>query len=90
VSGPFQLRLSFSDGTAKVVEVRPLLEGPVFEALKHPGFFAQARLDPICGTAVWPNGADFAPEALRALPAVGDESAAADNRSDYSLSARSK
>jgi hypothetical protein len=68
VSGPYVLSLIFNDGTSKTVDVRPLLEGPVFEPLQDPVFFARVLLDPACGTVVWPNGADFAPEALHELP----------------------
>jgi hypothetical protein len=50
------------------VDVGPLLEGPVFEPLRDPARFAELRVDSECGTVVWPNGADLAPEALRALP----------------------
>ena len=67
VRGPHRLWLSFSDGTRGEVDVRPLLSGPVFEPLRDPDYFARAALDPLCGTVVWPNGADFAPEALHAL-----------------------
>jgi Protein of unknown function (DUF2442) len=65
--GPHSLRLTFSDGTNKQVNVRPLLDGPIFEPLRDPAYFALVTLDPICGTVVWPNGADFAPEALHEL-----------------------
>lgn len=71
---PHRLELSFSDGAFGVVDVGPLLTGPVFEPLRDPGYFARAALDPVCGTVVWPNGADFAPEALHALlPAAAAE-----------------
>jgi hypothetical protein len=70
VCGPQMLRLAFSDGTERTVNVRPLLVGPIFEPLHDPAFFAQAVLDRVCGTVVWPNGADFAPEALRELSSV--------------------
>ena len=69
VAGPSILRLSFNDGTAKVVDVAPLLIGPVFEPLRDAAYFARVTLDPICGTVTWPNGADFAPEALHGLNA---------------------
>jgi hypothetical protein len=69
VLGSHSLRLTFNGGTAKQVDVSPLLEGPVFEPLLDPVFFAAMILDPTCGTVVWPNGADFAPEALYALEA---------------------
>lgn len=67
VRGPYWLRLSFNDGTRAEVDVLPLLSGPVFEPLRDPAYFAQMSLDTVCGTVAWPNGADFAPEALYAL-----------------------
>ena len=67
VCGPHSLRLAFNDGTTKVVDVLPLLHGPVFEPLRDPAFFSRVVLDPVCGTVAWPNGADFAPEALHAI-----------------------
>jgi hypothetical protein len=70
VCGAHLLALVFNDETSKVVDVSPLLEGPVFEPLKDPQYFARAVLDPVCGTVVWPNGADFAPEALHELHPV--------------------
>ena len=34
--GPHSLRLTFSDGTTKQVNVHPLLDGPIFEPLQDP------------------------------------------------------
>ena len=68
-SGPHSLDLTFKDGTRKQVNLLPLLEGPVFEPLRDPVFFARVMLDPVAGTVVWPNGADIAPETLYELPA---------------------
>jgi hypothetical protein len=71
VVGDHLLRLEFDEQTVKTVDCRPLLEGPVFEPLKDPDYFARVVVDPVCGTVVWPNGADFAPEALYELPDAG-------------------
>lgn len=65
--GGHRLSLRFNDGSAKIVDLRPLLNGSVFEPLRDEAYFAQGMLDPICGTVVWPNGADLAPEALKSL-----------------------
>lgn len=65
VCGPHSLRLTFNDGATGVADLRPLLQGPVFEPLRDPAYFSTVTLDPVCGTVVWPNGADLAPEALR-------------------------
>ena len=62
--------MELTDVAIKHVDVQPLLRGPVFEPLLREDFFAQVSLDPTCGTVVWPNGADFAPEALYELPDV--------------------
>jgi hypothetical protein len=77
VCGPHSLRLTFDDGSTKQVNVRPLLDGPIFEPLQDPAYFASMTLDPICGTVVWPNGADFAPEALHELEAEATSEPAA-------------
>ena len=73
VCGPHSLRLTFSDGTRKRVNVFPLLDGPVFEPLRNPAYFARVAVDPIIGTTIWPNEADFAPEALCELPAEEED-----------------
>lgn len=68
VVGSHTLQVTFNDGTTKTVNVEKLLEGPVFQPLKEPDYFARMTVDPICRTVVWPNGADLAPEALHSLP----------------------
>jgi hypothetical protein len=71
VCGPHSLRVVFNDGVAKRVNLLSLLEGPVFELLRDPGYFGRVLLDPVAGTVVWPNGADLAPEAIYELPPEG-------------------
>ncbi len=64
VLSDYRLRLSFSDGQSGVVDLSEELWGPLFDPLRRPDRFAEVRVDPECGTIVWPNGADFAPEWL--------------------------
>ena len=64
------LRLTFSTGEVRTVDALPLVErigGPIFAPLRDPGYFARVSVDPVCGTVVWPNGADLAPTALYEL-----------------------
>jgi hypothetical protein len=77
VCGPHSLRLTFNDGTTKQVNVGPLLEGEILQPLQDPCYFASMTLDSVCGTVVWPNGADFAPEALHQLDAESKSGSAA-------------
>jgi hypothetical protein len=74
---PSYAELTFNDGTTKTVDVAPLFNGPVFEPLKDTAYFLQGELDPVCGTIIWPNGADFAPEALYELNAIHESAEAA-------------
>ena len=66
--GPHSLALRFNDGTVRRVDLLPELEGPIFKPLRDPAYFSRVVLDPVAGTVVWPNGADFAPDFLRELP----------------------
>jgi len=56
------LWLRFDDGLEGEVDLSDALEGELFEPLQDPRAFAEARVD--YGAAVWPNGADWAPESL--------------------------
>jgi hypothetical protein len=58
--------LRFSDGLEGEVDLSGDLDGPMFEPLRDPAMFGRVRLDPTLHTLVWPNGADLAPEFLRA------------------------
>ncbi len=71
--GGLRMHLAFNNGERKTVDLGSLLHGPVFEPLRNPAYFAQVTLDPVCGTIVWPNGADLAPEALLTLAAIDDQ-----------------
>ncbi len=68
LAGPHEVRLRFNDGTTRQVDLLPVLNGPIFLPLRDTEFFSRVALDPVAGTVVWPNGADFAPEYLRDLP----------------------
>jgi hypothetical protein len=58
--------LRFDDGVDGEIDLAPELRGEVFEPLRDSAYFRQFRVHPVLGTLVWPNGADFAPEFLRA------------------------
>lgn len=60
----YRLRLVFEDGTTGEINLEDELWGPVFEPLRDRSMFARVAVDHECGTIVWPNGADFAPEWL--------------------------
>ena len=59
-----RLRLSFDDGSGGEIQFGDDDWFGVFEPLRDPTVFAEARLDKELGTVVWPNGADIAPETL--------------------------
>jgi hypothetical protein len=68
--GPHDLVLRFNDGATRRVNLLPVLTGPIFLPLRNAEYLSRVTLDPVAGTVVWPNGADFAPDYLRELPEV--------------------
>ena len=62
----YTIWLRFSDGAEGEVDLTEELRGPIFEPLRNPELFRQFVVHPELRTLVWPNGADFAPEFLRA------------------------
>jgi hypothetical protein len=60
----YKLRVEFSDGVTKDVDLRDELYGEVFEPLKDVESFKQVTVNCDTNTIEWPNGADFAPEFL--------------------------
>ena len=62
-----RLSVAFVDGVIGDVDMRsflsdPKIDGTVFEPLRDPAVFAQARV--VLGAIQWPNGADLAPDAM--------------------------
>ena len=64
--GEYTIWLRFADGAEGEVNLERELEGEIFEPLKDINYFKALVLHPELRTVVWPNGADFAPEFLRA------------------------
>lgn len=61
----FWVRLVFTDGTQRMVDLNPYLHGPIFEPIRRdPMVFRQVTVDPRMKTVVWPNGADIDPDVL--------------------------
>jgi hypothetical protein len=61
----FRVRLSLTDGAVREVDLRPYLNGPIFEPIRSdPAFFRSVQVDAELGTIVWPNGADIDPDVL--------------------------
>jgi len=51
----YRIRVALNDDTEKTIDFGPWLEGPVFDPLKDPLYFARFFLDG--GTVTWLNGA---------------------------------
>ncbi len=70
----FVLRIWFTDGSEREVDLGDLLRGPVFQPLRDdPELFRQVSVQD--GTIAWPNGADMDPVVLHgsAEPAWKDD-----------------
>jgi Protein of unknown function (DUF2442) len=61
----YVVELTFESGETKVIDLEPLLHGPVFQPLVDDyALFAQLHVDPTAGTIEWSNGADILPRTL--------------------------
>jgi hypothetical protein len=72
---PYVVRVVFTDGEVRDVDVEPLLDGVVFEALRDPTFFQHVAVDEYGETIVWPNGADLDPDVLYGIAQPASEPA---------------
>lgn len=68
--GGHTIWLRFSDGIEGEVDLGSELYGEIFEPLRQVEYFQTFQLHPELLTIVWANGADFAPEFLRAAVRV--------------------
>jgi hypothetical protein len=61
----FTVRLEFTDGTQREIDLELYLRGSIFEPIKNdPAMFRSVRVDKQLGTIVWDNGADIDPDVL--------------------------
>ena len=61
----FVVRLSFTDGSQREIDLEPFLHGPIFEPMRTDrDDFLKVTVDSRAGTIVWPNGADIDPDVL--------------------------
>ena len=58
------LRVRFSDGVERDLDLEPMLTSGVFESLRDPAVFAAVAVDRIAGTVMWPNAIDLDPDVL--------------------------
>ncbi len=70
---PFTLRIKFDDETERVINLRSVLEGALYEPLQNESLFSQVKINPELHTLEWPNGADFDPETLYNWPQYAEE-----------------
>ncbi len=56
--------IDWSDGSRRLFDAAPHMHGDFFDELGDPLYFAKLRIASHGETVEWPNGQDFAPEAL--------------------------
>ena len=58
----YTLFITFANGEHRIYDARPLLAKPIYSDLKSIPFFMGAKAE--CGTVVWNDDVDIAPEHL--------------------------
>jgi len=73
----YTLLLTFEDGSVRLVDLEPHLDGEIFEPLKDVSYFKTVRVNPDLATIVWENGADLSPDFLYEIGVAVAEAASA-------------
>jgi len=60
----YKLLLTFEDGNARLIDLKPHLEGEIFGPLKDISYFKTVKINSDLDTIVWKNGADISPDFL--------------------------
>ncbi len=71
----YKLLLTFKDGSVRIVDLAPRLDGEIFEPLKDINYFKTVRVNPDLDTIVWKNEADMSPDFLYEIGIPAAESA---------------
>jgi len=74
----YKLLLSFEEGSTRLVDLEPHLDGEIFEPLKDTNYFKTVRVDTDLDTIVWDNGADMSPDFLYEVAKPVEKSALAE------------
>lgn len=61
-NGDYTLLITFTGGVQKCYNATELLQKPIYAPLRDLSFFKKARVE--CGTVVWNDDIDIAPEYL--------------------------
>jgi hypothetical protein len=68
IVGPYRLRIEFTDGLVRTIDLLSILEGDLYRPLRDLDLFNAVEVDRETHTLVWPNGADFDPAILHDWP----------------------
>ncbi|MEN3331038.1 MAG: hypothetical protein V7641_403 [Blastocatellia bacterium] len=60
----YKLLLTFDDGSVRLADLEPHLDGEIFEPLREINYFKAARVHSELDTIVWDNGANMSPDFL--------------------------
>lgn len=58
----YRVLLEFEDGTVRLLDVKPWMDGEWYIHLKDKKYFSQVRPHSLSGAIMWPEGQDIAPE----------------------------
>lgn len=58
----YTLLITFTGGKQRIYNARPLLDKAIYSPLRNLDFFMKAKAD--CGTVIWNDDVDIAPEHL--------------------------